>query len=326
MPPDGRNETMNADTKLKKVLDSGQFAVTAEVGPPKGTSPDGVRTKGEMLNVCVDAINVTDNQTAIVRMSSLAGCALLKQVGAEPLMQIVCRDRNRIAIQSDVLGAVALGIGNFLCLSGDHQKFGNHPTAKNVFDLDSIQLIQTLKMMRDEKKFLCGDDISGELPMFIGAAANPYADPFEFRVVRLAKKVKAGAEFIQTQAIYDVPKFARWMEMVRDRGLDRETHILAGVIPIRAVGMARYMQSSVPGVYVPDETIARMKAALDRAGDDKEKKAQFQKEEGVKIMLELIDQVKNIPGVHGVHIMAVGWEDIVPVLAEKAGFLPRPQD
>ncbi|MFQ5827330.1 MAG: methylenetetrahydrofolate reductase, partial [Dehalococcoidia bacterium] len=297
---------MEAETKLKRVLDGGHFAVTAEVGPPKGTSPDGVRRKGEMLKPCVDALNVTDNQTAIVRMSSLAGCALLKQVGAEPLMQIVCRDRNRIAIQSDILGAVALGIGNFLCLSGDHQKFGNHPTAKNVFDLDSIQLIQTLKLMRDEKKFLCGEDISGEVPMFIGAAANPYADPFEFRVVRLAKKVKAGAEFIQTQAVYDVPKFARWMEMVRERGLEQETHILAGIIPIRALGMARYMKSSVPGVYVPDELIGRMKAALDRGGDDKERKAEYQKEEGIKIMLDLIQQLKEVPGVHGIHIMAVG--------------------
>jgi methylenetetrahydrofolate reductase (NADPH) len=316
---------MEAETRLRKVLDSGHFAVTAEVGPPKGTSPDGVRKKGEMLKPCVDALNVTDNQTAIVRMSSLAGCALLKQVGAEPLMQIVCRDRNRIAIQSDVLGAVALGVGNFLCLSGDHQKFGNHPTAKNVFDLDSIQLIQTLKLMRDEKKFLCGEDISGEVPMFIGAAANPYADPFEFRVVRLAKKVKAGAEFIQTQAVYDVPKFARWMEMVRDRGLDQQTHILAGIIPIRALGMARYMKSSVPGVYVPDELIGRMKAALDRGGDDKERKAEYQKEEGIKIMLELIQQLREIPGVHGIHIMAVGWEEVVPDLVEKAGLLPRPQ-
>ena len=191
-----------------------------------------------MLRHCCDAINITDNQTAIVRMSSLAGCVILKQLGAEPVMQMVCRDRNRIAIQSDVLGAVAMGVGNILCISGDHQKFGNHPTAKNVFDIDSIQLIQTLKNMRDEKKFICGEDISGEVPLFIGAAANPYADPFEFRVVRLAKKVKAGADFIQTQAVYDVAKFARWMEMVTERGLDDEVHILVGLIPIRSVGMA----------------------------------------------------------------------------------------
>lgn len=303
---------MKAGTNLEKMLTSGNFAVTAEVGPPKGTSPKGVLKKGEQLKVCCDALNVTDNQTAIVRMSSLAGCALLKQVGAEPVMQIVCRDRNRIAIQSDVLGAIALGVGNFLCLSGDHQKFGNHPTAKNVFDLDSIQLIQTLKKMRDEKKFLCGEDISGEVPMFIGAAENPYSDPFEFRVVRLAKKVKAGIDFVQTQAVYDVPKFARWMKEITDRGLDKQVHILAGVIPIRSAGMARYMRDSVSGVSVPDELVKRMEGTKDA------------KEEGIKIILEIIAQLRTIPGVHGIHIMAVGWEDIVPVLVERAGLLPRP--
>ena len=252
---------MKAGTNLEKVLESGKFAVTAEAGPPKGANAAVVQRKGELLRSCCDAVNVTDNQTAIVRMSSLAGCVLLKQQDIEPVLQIVCRDRNRIAIQSDVLGAVALGIGNILCLSGDHQKFGNHPTAKGVFDIDSIQLIQTLKNMRDEKKFLNGDDISGEVPLFIGAAANPFADPFEFRVVRLAKKVKAGADFIQTQAIYDVGKFAKWMEMVTERGLDKETHILAGVIPIKSAGMARYMRYYVSGVHVPDEIITRMEQA-----------------------------------------------------------------
>ena len=303
---------MKAGTNLEKVLESGRFAVTAEAGPPKGASAAVVQKKGELLRNCCDAVNVTDNQTAIVRMSSLAGCVLLKQMGAEPVMQIVCRDKNRIAIQSDVLGAVALGIGNILCLSGDHQKFGNHPTAKNVFDIDSIQLIQTLKNMRDEKKFICGEDISGEVPLFIGAAANPYADPFEFRVVRLAKKVKAGADFIQTQAVYDVAKFARWMEMVTERGLDKEVHILAGLIPIRSVGMARYMRDYVSGVSVPDEIITRMEQAKNA------------KEEGARIILEIIEQLKEIPGIHGIHIMAVGWEEIIPEIVEKAGLLPRP--
>ena len=303
---------MKAGTNLEKVLESGRFAVTAEAGPPKGTSAAVIQRKGETLRHCCDAINVTDNQTAIVRMASIAGCVILKQLGAEPVMQMVTRDRNRIAIQSDVLGAVALGIGNILCLSGDHQKFGNHPTGKNVFDIDSIQLIQTLKNMRDEKKFICGEDISGEVPLFIGAAANPYADPFEFRVVRLAKKVKAGADFIQTQAIYDVAKFAEWMEMVTDRGLDKQVHILAGLIPIRSVGMARYMRDYVPGVSVPDEIVARME------------QAKSAKEEGEGIILEIIEQLEEIPGVHGIHIMAVGWEDIVPEITEKAGLLPRP--
>ncbi len=303
---------MKAGTNLEKVLASGRFAVTAEAGPPKGTGARVIERKGELLRHCCDAVNVTDNQTAIVRMSSLTGCVLLKQQGVDPVMQIVCRDRNRIAIQSDVLGAVALGINNILCLSGDHQQFGNHPTAKNVFDIDSIQLIQALKNMRDEKKFLCGEDISGEVPLFIGAAENPYADPFEFRVVRLAKKIKAGADFIQTQAVYDVAKFAKWMEMITDRGLDEETHILAGVIPIRSAGMARYMRDYVSGVSVPDEIVARMEDARNA------------KEEGVRVVLEIIEQLKEIPGVHGIHIMAVSWEDIVPQIVEQAGLLPRP--
>jgi 5,10-methylenetetrahydrofolate reductase len=303
---------MKAGTNLEKVLESGMFAVTAEAGPPKGTSAAVMQRKAETLRNCCDAANVTDNQTAIVRMSSLAGCVLMKQQGLDPVMQIVCRDRNRIAIQSDVLGAIALGIGNILCLSGDHQMFGNHPTAKNVFDIDSIQLIQALKTMRDEKKFLCGEDISGEVPIFIGAAANPYADPFEFRVARLAKKVKAGAEFIQTQAVYDLDKFAKWMEMVVDKGLDKKTHILAGIIPIKSAGMARYMRDYVSGVTVPDEVVSRMEQAQDT------------KAEGTKIAVEIIERIKEIPGIHGVHIMAVGWEDIVPEIVKQAGLLPRP--
>ena len=303
---------MKAGTNLEKVLESGSFAVTAEAGPPKGTSAEVVRRKGEMLRHCCDAVNVTDNQTAIARMSSLAGSIIIKQQNVDPVMQIVVRDRNRIAIQSDVLGAIALGIGNFLCLSGDHQKFGNHPTAKGVFDIDSIQLIQTLKYMREEKKFLSGDDISGEVPMYIGAAANPFADPFEYRIARLAKKVKAGADFIQTQAIYDMDKFANYMEMARDRGLDKQVRILAGIIPIKSAGMARYMRDYVAGVCVPDATVNRME------------QAENAKEEGLRISLDLIEQLKEIPGIHGIHIMAVGWEDAIQEIVERAGLLPRP--
>ena len=303
---------MKSGSNLEKILSGGQFSVTAECGPPKGTSAKVIQRKGELLKSHCDALNVTDNQTAIVRMSSLSGCVLLKQLNVEPVMQMVVRDRNRLAIQSDILGAVALGIRNVLCLSGDHQKFGNHPTAKGVYDIDSIQLIQTLKHMRDEKKFLSGDDISGEVPLFLGAAANPFADPFEFRVTRLAKKIKAGADFIQTQAIFDVPKFIRWMDMVRDRGLDQKVHILAGVIPVKSVGMARYMRNNVSGLSVPEELVDRMADAKDA------------KEEGVKICLEIIEQIKEIKGIHGVHIMAVAWEDIVPGIVEKAGLMPRP--
>jgi len=303
---------MKAGTNLEKMLESGKFAVTAEVGPPRGAVASVIQRKGELLKPCCDALNVTDNQTAIVRLSSLGGCVLLKQMGIDPVMQMVCRDRNRIAIQSDVLGAVALGIGNILCLSGDYQSFGDHPTAKSVYDLDSMQLIQVLSQMREEKKFISGENISGEVPLFIGAAANPYADPFEYRVLRLAQKVKAGVDFIQTQAIFDVGKFAKWMEMATERGLDKEVHILAGVIPIRSVGMARYMRDKVPGVSVPDEIVTRMEDAKDA------------REEGLKICLEIIEQIKDIPGVHGVHIMAINWEDIVPTIVEKAGLLPRP--
>jgi 5,10-methylenetetrahydrofolate reductase len=305
---------MKAGTNLEKVLTGGHFSVTAEAGPPKGTSTKVMQRKAETLRSCCDAVNVTDNQTAIVRMSSLAGCTLIKQNGVEPVMQMVTRDRNRIALQSDVLGAVALGIGNILCLTGDHMRFGNHPTAKGVFDMDSIQLVRVLKTMRDEKKFISGDDITGEVPLFIGAAENPFADPFEYRVLRLAKKINAGADFIQTQAVFDVEKFQRWMKMVVDRGLDKQVHILAGVIPIKAAAMAKYMQTSVPGVSVLQSIVARMEAA----GKENAK------EEGVKIALEIIAQLRNTPGVHGVHIMAVGWEDIVPEVVSKAGLLPRP--
>jgi len=303
---------MKAGTNLEKILASGKFAVTVEAGPPKGTNPEVIQKKGDLLRQYCDAVNVTDNQTAIVRMSSLASCLLLKQMGVEPVMQVVTRDRNRIALQSDILGAVAWGIGNILCLSGDHPKLGNHPQSKAVFDIDSVQLIQTLKKMRDEHKFINGDDISGEVPLFIGAVANPFADPFEIRVPRLAKKIKAGADFIQTQAVYDVNRFAQWMKIVTERGLDKETHILAGIIPIRSAGMVRYMRDNVSGVNIPDDIVACMEKAEDAEA------------EGVKIALELIAKVKEIPGVHGIHIMAVGWEKRVPEIIERAGLLPRP--
>ena len=303
---------MKAGTNLEKVLESGKFAVTAEAGPPRGTAASVVQKKGQLLKSACDALNVTDNQTAIVRMSSISGCFLLKQLGVEPVMQMVCRDRNRIALQSDVLGAVALGIGNILCLAGDYQTFGDHPTAKGVFDLDTIQLIGLLKQMREEKKFLSGEKISGDVPVFIGAAENPFADPFEYRVLRLAMKVKAGADFIQTQAVFDVAKFTQWMNMVTDKGLDKKVHILAGIIPIKTAGMARYMRDNVPGVNVPNEIVNRMAGAKDA------------KEEGLKIALEIIEQVREVPGIHGIHIMAVGWEEMVPKIVEKAGLLPRP--
>jgi methylenetetrahydrofolate reductase (NADH) len=303
---------MKAGTNLEKVLTAGRFAVTAEAGPPKGASARVVERKGELLRDCCDAVNVTDNQTAIVRLSSLAGCVLLQKSGVEPIMQMVTRDRNRIALQSDILGAVALGIGNILCLSGDHQKFGNHPSAKGVFDIDSIQLIQTLKSLRDENTFISGEPVSGDVPVFIGAVENPFADPFEIRLPRLAKKIRAGVDFIQTQAIFDLPKFRQWMDMVADKGLDEQVHIMAGVIPMKSAGMARYMRDYVSGIAIADEIVTRMEDAEDA------------KQEGVRITIEIIEQLKEIPAVHGIHIMAVGWEDMVPAIVENAGLLPRP--
>jgi methylenetetrahydrofolate reductase (NADPH) len=303
---------MKSGSNLEKILESGQFAVTAECGPPKGPAPMVIKRKGELLKFCSDALNVTDNQTAIVRMSSISGCVLLKEVGVEPVLQVVVRDRNRLALQSDLIGAAALGMRNLLCLSGDHQRFGNHPTAKGVYDIDSIQFLQMVKAMRDEHRFLNGEEFSGDTPFFIGAAANPFADPFAFRVIRLAKKVEAGADFIQTQGIFDMAKFVNWMKMVRDRGLDEKTHILAGLIPIKSVGMARYMRNNVSGLSVPQEIVDRMADAKDP------------KEEGVKICLETIEELKEVEGIHGVHIMAVAWEDIVPRIVAEAGLMPRP--
>ena len=311
---------MKSVSNLERVLEAGQFAVTGELGPPKSASSKAIAKKAEHLKGMVDAANITDNQTAIVRMSSIAAGMLALQEGVEPVIQMTCRDRNRIAMQSDILGAHALGMRNLLCLSGDHQKFGNHPTAKNVFDLDSIQLVQMVKEMRDEKKFLNGEEIRNtpkapivQPKMFIGAAANPFGDPFQFRVVRLAKKVKAGADFVQTQCIYDMERFREWMKQVRDRGLHEQVAILAGVTPLKSAGMARYMRDEVPGLSVPDALVERMKGA--------EKGA----EEGIKICLEQIEEFKEMEGVAGVHLMAIEWEHKVPEIVERAGLLPRPQ-
>jgi methylenetetrahydrofolate reductase (NADPH) len=301
-------------SNLKKVLEEGKFAVTAECGPPKGADPEAVIKKAELLKGKVDAVNVTDNQTAIVRMSSMAACSLIKSIGLEPVLQMVVRDRNRIALQSDILGASALGIHNVLCLSGDHQKFGNQPQAVGVFDLDSIQLVKTVKDMRDEGKIIGGDALSKAPEMFIGAAANPFADPLAFRVVRLAKKVAAGANFIQTQCIYNLDRFEKWMEMVRDKGLIEKCYILGGVTPLKSPGMAKYMKNNVAGMDVPDELIQRMQ------GVSKDK----WKEEGIKICVETVERLKSIKGISGVHIMAIEWEEAVGEIAEKSGLLPRP--
>jgi methylenetetrahydrofolate reductase (NADPH) len=308
------NKDMNTGSNLERVLKSGAFAVTSECGPPRGANSEVIRKKGAFLKGHVDAVNVTDNQTSMVRMSSFSSCLILKEIGFDPVMQMVCRDRNRIAIQSDILGAAALGINNILCLSGDHQKFGDHPGAKNVFDIDSMQLIQCMRRMIDEGKFLSGEEIKGKPNMFVGCAENPFADPFEIRAMRLAKKVKAGAEFVQTQCIFNVEKFEKWMEMVRDLGLDEKVYILAGITPMKSIGMARYMKNSVPGMDVPEEQIERLKNV------PKEKVS----EEGIKIAVETIGRVRAIKGVAGVHIMAIEWEEKVPEIVKAAGLYPRP--
>jgi len=301
-------------SNLEKVLTSGKFAVTAELGPPKSADFDLIKKKVEQLSGWVDAVNITDNQTAIVRVSSIATGKLILDMGLEPIMQMTCRDRNRLSIQSDILGAYLLGIRNILCLTGDHQCFGNHPTAKNVFDLDSIQLIQMVKDMRDKKIFACGDEIKNskkaevkEPRMFIGAAANPFADPFEFRIIRLEKKINAGIDFIQTQCIYDMERFGEWMGQVCSKGLHKKCKILAGVTPLKSAGMARYMRNKVAGVSVPNYYVERMNRAEDP------------KAEGVKICVEQIQQLRQIEGVAGVHIMAIEWEEKVQEIVEKAG-------
>jgi methylenetetrahydrofolate reductase (NADPH) len=306
---------MKTESRLEKVLASGQLAVTSEVGPPRGCNIDIVKEKANMIKDYVDGINITDNQTAMVRMSSIAAGIALKQMGLDPIIQMVSRDRNRLAMQSDILGAYALGCNTMLCLSGDHPQFGDHPMARPVYDIDSINMIKMVKDMRDEAKFQGGADITEPPKMFIGAAANPFADPFELRVMRLAKKVAAGVDFIQTQCIFNTAKFEEWMKQVVDRGLDEKVAILAGITPMKSLGMAKYMKSKVPGMDIPDEVIDRL------AGVDKDKQA----EEGIKMAIEQMQRLKECKGVKGFHIMAIEWEQKVPELVEGAGLSPRPQ-
>ena len=306
---------MNTDSRLEKILASGALAVTSECGPPRGARPEKVKEKAALLKNHVDGINVTDNQTAMVRMSSFAAAIIIKQMGLDPIMQMVARDRNRLAMQSDIIGAYAFGINTMLCLSGDHAKFGDHPMAQGVFDIDSVQMINMVRRMREEETFQGGAKIDGAPKMFIGAAANPFADPFELRVMRLAKKVKAGVDFIQTQCVFNLEKFEEWMKGVTDRGLDENVHILAGITPMKSAGMARYMKNKVPGMDVPDAVIKRLE------GVSKEK----QPEEGIKMAVESIARIKEIKGVHGFHVMAIEWEEKVPQIVEQAGLYPRPE-
>jgi methylenetetrahydrofolate reductase (NADPH) len=305
---------MKTASHLERVLAKGLFAVTAECGPPRGAEADVVRAKGKLLAGVVDAVNVTDNQTAMVRMSSIAACVILKEMGFDPIMQMVTRDRNRIALQSDILGAAALGINNILCLSGDHPHFGDHPQAKNVYDIDSIQLIQAVRRMRDEGRFVSGGEITRVPRLFIGAVENPFASDVKIRAARLGKKVAAGAEFIQTQSVYNLERFQQWMQQVVDLGLHEQVAILAGVTPLKSAGMATYLKNKVPGMDVPDHLIERIK------GVPKDK----QGAEGIRICVETIERVREIAGVRGVHIMAIEWEEHVREIALGAKLLPRP--
>jgi len=299
-------------SNLERVLSENNFAVTAEIGPPKGCDPDKIKEKAEIVKGFAHAFNITDNQTAVVRLSSMAGCCILLKFGFEPVMQIACRDRNRIALQSDVLGAASIGVKNILFITGDHQSFGNHPGARGVYDLDSIQLIKVVKDMRDDGVFQSGDKIlCGNPNVFIGAAANPFADPFELQLDRLEKKIDAGADFIQTQSVFNLDKFNVWMDEVCSRGLDNRVHILAGITPLKSLKMAERMKFHIPGVDVPDNIYNKIKNSSDP------------KNEGFRIALELINEVKKIKGVHGVHITALFWEEIIPSLVEKSGLKPR---
>jgi methylenetetrahydrofolate reductase (NADPH) len=303
-----------AFSHLHATLMRGRFAVTAELGPPRGASLAPLRRKAKLLHDWVDAANVTDGQSAVVRMASWAGCQVAMQEGLEPVMQLQCRDRNRIALQADLLGASAVGIPNVLLLTGDHPRFGDQPDAKPVFDMDSIQLVWAARTMRDQHRLLSGREMKQPPSWLIGAVENPFAPPQRFRAERLGKKVAAGAQFVQTQFIFDVPIFAKWIEQVRDLGLDRKCWILAGVGPVKSLRALEHMRREVPGMYVPDNVVERLKGVP----------SERVQAEGIALCAEVIQQVKEIPGVAGVHVMAFGWEDAIPEILERAGLSRRP--
>jgi methylenetetrahydrofolate reductase (NADPH) len=301
--------TGDQDVSLRERLASGGFAVTAEISPPRGASTQPITKTAAHLKGWVDAVNVTDNQGSNVRLASWAGSLALLEAGLEPVMQMTCRDRNRIALQSDLLGASALGIRNILVMTGDHPKFGDHPGAKPVFDLDSVQLLWALRTMRDQHVLLSGRTLDPAPDCFLGAVENPFAPPVEFRADRLGKKVAAGAQFVQTQFVFDVPAFARWMAQVRDLGLTEGCKILAGVGAVRSVKALDYMQSHVPGVEVPDHVFQRLRSVPPG----------HQAQEGIKFAAEIVRQVAEIPGVAGVHLLVAGNEQAVPEILQNAG-------
>lgn len=299
--------------RLERVLRSGRFAVTAELNAPDSANPEDVYKNALVLAEVCDAINATDGSGANCHMSSLGCCALLLRAGYEAVLQVSCRDRNRIAIQGDLLGAAALGVKNVLCLTGDDVSVGDQPQAKRVFDLDSIQLLNTARIMRDQGVFLSGRKLSTPPNLFLGAAENPFAPPFDFRPLRLAKKAQAGADFIQTQYCFDLPRLQQFMERVRDLGLHEQLFILVGVGPLRSQKVAEFMRTKVPGVWIPDAVVARLAKTP----------ARQQAEEGKRICIELIEQIRQIEGVHGVHLMAYRQEETVAEIVQRAGLLPR---
>lgn len=302
-------------SRLERVLRAGRFAVTAELDPPDSADPRKVYDAALVLSQVCDAINATDAAGAHCHMSSVAICALLTRAGYEPVMQVSCRDRNRIAIQGDLLGAAAMGVHNILCLTGDDTSVGDQPEAKRVFDFDSIHLLRTAKIMRDEGRFLSGREITEPPRLFLGAVANPFVPPFEWRPYRLAKKIEAGANFIQTQYCFDIPRFKNFMQRVCDLGIDQNVCILVGVGPLRSERAAQFMRTHVPGVVIPDEIIERLRKT----------QASKKREEGKRICVEIIQQVREIDGVAGVHIMAFKQEKLVAEIIEEAGLLPRPR-
>lgn len=321
---------MKSGSNLEKVIASGKMAVTAELGPPMSADPHEVIHKAGQLKGFCDAANITDCQTAVVRISSIAAAFIAQREGLEPVMQMTCRDRNRIAMQADLLGAAALGLKNCLCIAGDHQKFGasgklkGHPGAKNVYDVDTCQLVGILKKMRDESLQQGGDKLEVAPKFFIGASWTPMGDPMDFRPYNLRKKVDAGADFIQTQGIYDMETFRSQMEKARNLGLHERTAILAGIIVPKSAMMLKYMDSSVAGVTVPKELIDRMSKAKAAAGEDKKMMRELQEQEGIKIAVELIQQALEIPGIKGVHIQAIEWESAMEPIVKAAGLYPRP--
>jgi len=295
--------------RLEQVLKDGHFAITAELAPPDSALAEDVYERAQVFDGYVDGMNATDGSGANCHMSSVAMCALLTSVGYSPVMQISCRDRNRIAIQGDVLGAAAMGVSNVLCLSGYGVQVGDHPEAKPVFDLDSMSLLETIKTMRDESRFLSGRPITTAPEIFLGAAENPSAPPIDYRPHRLAKKIAAGADFIQTQYIFDVPQLKQFMAEVRDLGLLEHCFILPGVGPLASARTATWIRENVPGINIPDEIISRLSGA------------ENQKKEGQNICVELIQQVREIEGISGVHVMAYRQEEAVADIIKASGVL-----